>query len=98
MSTDLYVAFDQQTSLTKTFRAPSDSGLAVDVTQVDADGVRRAYRRCDRYWLAYIQRHGADCAVADLRAEVAAVHGLAVLDELRLPIPPGYRLPEIWKP
>lgn len=91
----LYVAFDVPTSVIRTFRAPADSGLAREVTQVDSDEVRRAYRRADRYWVSFIRRLGEDEAVAELCLELVAVHGPSAIDPEPLALPFGYTVPAV---
>jgi hypothetical protein len=66
----LYVSADLQW-----FEVPTDTALAHDITQGDQD-CRRAYRRVDSLWWAWLHRmHGGFVVLSQIRKRLVELRG-----------------------
>ena len=73
----LYAAFSHRLREVRWFEEVPElaQALAIDLEQVDADGIRRAYRRVDAIWWAYLCNRTQGPDAAALRARLVAIRG-----------------------
>ena len=73
----LYVAYSPQTNAVRWFEVTDDlaDDLADDLTQLDPDGIRRAYRRLNGAWFAYLHGRALSSQWAPIHARMVELLG-----------------------
>ncbi len=92
----LYVAFSVRLTELRFFEVDADQAedLADDLTQVDADGARRVYRRLDTMWFAFLADRAKPEQWAPIRARMIELRGAELVRKAESwPISHDYRLP-----
>jgi hypothetical protein len=94
----LYVAYSTRSHEVRWFEAEPElaEDLADDLTQVDADGIRRAYRRLDGLWFAFLADRAKPEQWAPIRARMIELRGAELVRKAEAwPISHDYILPQL---
>ncbi len=94
----LYVAYSEATKSVRWFEvtAEEEEDLADDLSQLDADGIRRAYRRLDGRWFAFLHAHANADQWAPIRARMIEIVGAEKVAKGEAPaISFDYRTPQV---